>query len=414
MPWNDQPLRPLKQVNAYPEKTVVRIAQYKIPATSQRHHMILHASTIDTHKLQPLFDLIQSHIDDHKYPGCQIAIAREGQCLVNRSFGLARMGCGHQADTEALPANNDHLFLLYSNTKVLVATALWKLYEDGKFAFTDRVADHLSGFGVNGKQDITLLQLITHQAGFPDADVPASAWHDHAQVLQAVCDFSVQWPPGSRVHYHGLSAHWVLGMVIEAITGQDFREAITRLVLQPLGLHNDLFMGLPAIQQHRLAFLYEPDASQPSGQRLRDESTNSTWQTAGVPGGGAYGTARGMAMLYQMMLQGVRLNGMQLLSPTTLAYAIQNHTADRVDEFMGMPMHRGLGPHLRGHTASIRGLGSDAPPNAFGHGGVGTSYCWADPNSGVSFAYLTNSRVPEPWHSQRLNDISNAVYAAIT
>ncbi len=376
--------------------------------------MTLHTSTIDTHKLQPLFDLIQLHIDDHKYPGCQIAIAHEGQCLVNRSFGLARMGRGHEADTKALPANNDHLFLLYSNTKVLVATALWKLYEDGKFAFTDRVADLLSGFAVNGKQDITLLQLITHQAGFPDAEVPASAWHDHAQVLQAVCDFSVQWPPGSRVHYHGLSAHWVLGMVIEAITGQDFRVAITRLVLQPLGLQNDLFMGLPANQQHRLAFLYEPDAAQLSGQRLRDESTNTTWQTAGVPGGGAYGTARGMALLYQMMLQGGRLNGVQLLSPATLAYAIQNHTADRLDEFMGMPMHRGLGPHLRGHTASIRGLGSDAPPNAFGHGGVGTSYCWADPNSGVSFAYLTNSRVPEPWHSQRLNNISNAVYAAIT
>lgn len=368
---------------------------------------------IDTEKLQPLFDLIQTHIDQHKYPGCQIAIAREGQVLVNRSVGLARIGHGHEADTQVLPADNDQLWLLYSNTKVLVATALWKLFEDGKLRFTDRVADHLPGFAANGKHDISLLQLITHQAGFPDAEVPASAWHDHAQVLQAVCGFSLQWPPGSRVHYHGLSAHWVLAMVIEAITGQDFREAITQLVLQPLGLHNDLFMGLPATQQHRLAFLYEPDASQVSGQRLRDESTNTTWQTAGVPGGGAYGTARGMALLYQMMLAGGQLNGVQLLSPATLAYAIQNHTAERVDEFMGMAMHRGLGPHLRGTTASIRGLGSDAPPNAFGHGGVGTSYCWADPNSGVSFAYLTNSRVPEPWHSQRLNEVSNAVYAAM-
>lgn len=372
-----------------------------------------HTSTIDMHKLQPLFDLIQSHIDDHKYPGCQIAIAREGQCVVNRSFGLARMGHGHDADTEALPANNDHLFLLYSNTKVLVATALWKLYEDGKFAFTDRVADHLSGFALNGKQDITLLQLITHQAGFPDADVPASAWHDHAQVLQAVCDFSLQWPPGSRVHYHGLSAHWVLAMVIEAVTGMDFRDTVAQLVISPLGLADDLFMGLPATQAHRLAYLYEPDASIATGQRLRDESTSLNWQTAGVPGGGAYGTARGMAMLYQMMLGGGELNGVRLLSPDTLAYAIQNHTADRVDEFMGMPMHRGLGPHLRGNTEVIRGLGSDAPANAFGHGGVGTSYCWADPNSGVSFAYLTNSRVPEPWHSQRLNEVSNLVYAAL-
>jgi hypothetical protein len=303
--------------------------------------------------------------------------------------------------------------LLYSNTKVLMAATLWKLYEQGRLQFTDRVADHLPGFAAKGKQDITLLQVITHQGGCPDAVVPASDWQDHARVLQTVCEFELQWAPGSRVHYHGLSAHWVLAMVIEAVTGVDFRHAVTQEVIAPLGLQDDLFMGLPAAQAHRLAYLYEPDASAFLGQRLRDESTDLNWQTAGVPGGGAYGTARGMAMLYQMMLGGGSLNGVRLLSPDTLAYAIQNYTADRVDEFMGMPMHRGLGPHLRGTTAAIRGLGSDAPANAFGHGGVGTSYCWADPNSGVSFAYLTNSRVPEPWHSQRLNEVSNLVYAAL-
>jgi CubicO group peptidase (beta-lactamase class C family) len=368
--------------------------------------------TLDTLQLQPLFDLIESHIAQKKYPGCQIALACQGKLWVERSFGASRVGVG-QADTHAMPAENNHLWLLYSNTKVWVATTLWKLFEDGRLRFTDRVVDHIPGFAAHGKQDITLLQLITHQAGFPDAEVPAHLWHDHAQVLQAVCDFSLQWPAGSRVHYHGLSAHWVLAMVIEAITGKDFRDAVTQLAIEPLGLSDDVFMGLPSSQQHRLAFLYEPDAWQASGQRLRDESTNLQWQTAGVPGGGAYGTARGMAMLYQMMLSGGRVNGVQFLSPATLAYAIQNHTAERVDEFMGMPMHRGLGPHLRGTTPSIRGLGSKAPANAFGHGGVGTSYCWADPQSGVSFAYLTNSRVPEPWHSQRLNEISNAVYTAL-
>jgi CubicO group peptidase (beta-lactamase class C family) len=61
----------------------------------------------------------------------------------------------------------------------------------------------------------------------------------------------------------------------------------------------------------------------------------------------------------------------------------------------------------------MRGLGDIAPPEAFGHGGVGTSYCWADPTSGVSFAYLTNARIPEPWHSWRLNQIANLVHAAI-
>ena len=371
-----------------------------------------HPSPVDHEKLEKLFSLIQTHIGEHRYPGCQIALAWHGHLLLNQSFGLSRTGVGHTADTQALPASSNHLFLLYSNTKILMATALWVLVDQGKLQFSDRVADYLPGFAAHGKQDITLFQLITHQAGFPDADVPSSLWSDHESILKTVCDFQLQWKPGSKVHYHGLSAHWVLALVLEAITGSDFRDAVQRLVIAPLGLADDVFMGLPENQLHRLAYLYEPDAQAPTGQRLRDESTNRVWQTAGVPGGGAYGTARGMAALYQMMLGGGRLNGVQLVSADTLAYAIQNHTEDRVDEFMGMPMHRGLGPHLRGTTPTIRGLGSNAPAHAFGHGGVGTSYCWADPQSGVSFAYLTNSRVPEPWHSHRLNEVSNLVYAA--
>jgi CubicO group peptidase (beta-lactamase class C family) len=362
--------------------------------------------------LAALSALIESHVKEQRYPGCQIALAHNGQLVLDKSFGMARIGQGHAADTEAVPARSDSLWLLYSNTKVIVATALWKLHEQGRLRFTDKVTEYLPEFGRHSKEAITLFQVITHQGGFPDRDVPSSVWHDHAQVRQAVCDFSLQWPPGSRIQYHGLSAHWVLAMVIEAVTGQDFRTYITDAILRPLGLENDLFVGLPEAQQSRMTYLYEPAATDLK-QQLRDESTSTTWQRAGVPGGGAYGTARGMVALYQMMLQGGRLNGVQLVSPRTLAYAIQNHTGDRVDEFMGMPMHRGLGPHLRGHSVGIRGLGSLASPRTFGHGGVGTSYCWADPDSGVSFAYLTNSRVPDPWHSLRLDQVSNLVHAAL-
>lgn len=362
--------------------------------------------------LEALSSLIASHVKEKRYPGCQIALAHNGQLVLDKSFGMARIGQGHAADTVAVPARSDSLWLLYSNTKVIVATALWKLHEQGRLRFTDKVTDYLPEFGRHSKEAITLFQVITHQGGFPDRDVPSSVWHDHAQVRQAVCDFSLQWPPGSRIQYHGLSAHWVLAMVIEAVTGQDFRTYITDTILRPLGLENDLFVGLPEAQQSRMTYLYEPAATELQ-QQLREESTSTTWQRAGVPGGGAYGTARGMVALYQMMLQGGRLNGVQLVSPRTLAYAIQNHTGDRVDEFMGMPMHRGLGPHLRGHSVGIRGLGSLASPRAFGHGGVGTSYCWADPDSGVSFAYITNSRVPDPWHSLRLDQVSNLVHAAL-
>jgi CubicO group peptidase (beta-lactamase class C family) len=120
-----------------------------------------------------------------------------------------------------------------------------------------------------------------------------------------------------------------------------------------------------------------------------------------------------MAAFYQVMVGLGRLGERRLLSPRMVQFVTRNFTGDRVDEYMGMPMHRGLGPHSRGLTPGIRGLGSLASPRSFGHGGVGSSYCWADPESGVSFAYLSNSRIPDPWHSRRLDIVASIVHTAI-
>ncbi|MFT4101833.1 MAG: serine hydrolase domain-containing protein [Burkholderiaceae bacterium] len=362
-------------------------------------------------QIERLYALIDRHIADGRYPGAQIALAQNGRLLIERSFGQGRLDASAPGGL-AGKVDDRSLWLLYSNTKVVLATALWKLFEQGAFRFTDRVVDHVPEFKRNGKRDITLLQVITHQGGFPNATVPPDCWDDHEKMKARVCNFSLEWTPGSRVHYHGLSAHWVLATVIEAVTGKDFRDYVREAVIEPLGLGDDLFLGLPAGAGDRLTEMVEPT---PDGKGYRSIAENNTpeWRRAGIPGGGAYGTARGMAALYQMMLGGGELNGVRLLSPRTLAYAIRNFTGDRVDEFMGMPMHRGLGPHLRGTTPAIRGLGAIAPAGAFGHGGVGSSYCWGDPESGISFVYLTNCRVPDPWHSDRLDVVSNLVHSAI-
>ena len=180
-------------------------------------------------------------------------------------------------------------------------------------------------------------------------------------------------------------------MLIEAITGKDFRDVIRETVCEKLGLGKELYVGLPESEFGRAADMHEPLPTG-GGSRPLADNNSAAWRKSGAPGAGGYATARAMAALYQMML---------------------NHTGDRVDEFMGMPMHRGLGPHLRGTTENVRGLGGFASPRAFGHGGVGTSYCWGDPDSGVSFAYITNNRIPDPWHSKRLDQVANLVHTAI-
>ena len=360
---------------------------------------------LDPQSLDRLAEIIGGHLAEGRYPGAQIAVARRGRLALLKTFGEARL-------EPRTPARDDTLWLLYSNTKVITACAVWLLVERGALRFTDTVAAHVPGFEANGKGGITVIQLLTHQGGFPDADVPKAAWEDHELLARAVCGFTLDWTPGSRVHYHGRAAHWTAAVLIERLTKTDYRAFIRDHVIEPLGLGGDLFVGLPDAEHARSVDMHEPVEDGRRQARRADEAS-AEFRRAGTPGGGGYATARAMAAFYQMMVQGGTLGGVRLLSPRMVEYVTRNFTGDRVDQNMMMPMHRGIGPHSRGLTDTIRGLGSLASPRTFGHGGVGSSYCWGDPDSGVSFAYLTNSRIPDPWHAQRMDVISNCVHSAI-
>jgi CubicO group peptidase (beta-lactamase class C family) len=302
---------------------------------------------------------------------------------------------------------DDTLFLLFSNTKVLTTAALWSLIEEGLVSPMDRVADHLPEFAARGKGEITIEQVATHTAGFPSGNCSRESWADHALMRREVCDFSLEWTPGTRLQYHPRSAHLVIAMIVEAATGRDYRDIIRERVTAPLGLESEIMVGVPRAAQSRCADVYAPE-----GGEARDNSPE--FREAGLPHGGGFATARGMAAFYQALAHKGTLNGVRLFSPRLVEFVARNHTGEMPDAYMAdIPMHRGFGPHMRGLSARIRGLGTIGHPDTFGHGGVGSSYCWADPASGVSFAYLTNFVAPDPWHSARLDRVSNLVHAAI-
>ena len=356
--------------------------------------------------LSSLDDLVNRHIDQGHYPGAQYAVARDGKLVWHRMVGRAMI------DPAPVDATDETLWLMFSQTKIMTAAALWHFIGNGDVRLHDRVADFIPEFAANGKGDITIFDVITHQGGFPSAEVPEAAWEDHDLLRRVVSDFSLEWTPGSKVHYHGTSAHWVLAAVIEAHSGSDYRDSI-RGILEFIGLDDNIFVGVSEEADYRCADIYAPDEN---GGLKRTPLNTRAWRAAGVPGAGGYGTAVGLASFYQFLLAKGRLSGKQSeirISPRAIQLATRNHTGDRVDESMGMPMHRGLGPHVRGTTPTIRGLGTLAHPTTYGHGGAGTSYSWADPDSGVSFSYLTNCMAPEPWHSVRLDRVSNIVHSSI-
>ncbi len=357
---------------------------------------------LDPDRLERLYALVEAHVAAGRYPGAQLAIARHGRLAAFRTFGRARVD-------PPTPATDRTLWLLFSQTKPVVGAAIWQLVDQGALSFADKVADHIPEFARHGKGLVTVRQVITHQGGFPDAAVSPAAWEDHERLRAEVCDFALQWDPGTRMKYHGLSAHWVLAALIEAVTGRDYRDVIRHDLLDPLGL-DDLRVGVPAELQDRCADMHAPadGPASPGGEAVNAPA----WRAAGVPGAGGYATAAAMAAFYQLLLGEGRLNGVRVLSPRVVQLGTRNHTGERLDELQGVAMHRGLGVYVRGTEGGTRALGTLAAPRTFGHGGAGSSQSWADPDAGLSFTYLSNTR-HGAWHDQRMDKLSNLVHAAL-
>lgn len=358
---------------------------------------------LDLAKLERACEIVSSHIAGDFHPGAQLAVARHGKLALSRAFGRATVDPSRAVDEQTL-------FPLFSNTKVITAAAVWTLVEEGRLRFSDRVAEHVPGFEAHGKNGVTVAQLLTHQAGFPTAEVAPECLMDHERLRREVNEFKLEWPPGSRSIYHRTAAHWVVGVLIEAITGGDYRDEIRKRVIEPLALTREMFLGLPETEDHRSAAMYAPKQEQT--WPLDPMVSAPMFRRAGIPGGGGYATARAMAVFYQMMAQCGIWNGVRIVSPRMIEFVTRDFTGDLVDDYTGYPMHRGLGPFSRGQSGHP-GLGALGDPRTFGHSGVGTSYCWTDPTSGLSFAFLSNCRRDNEWHNKRMDTLSTLIHASI-
>ena len=149
----------------------------------------------DSAQISKLEQMILRHIDEGRYPGAQFALARHGKLAAFKSYGNAR------TEPAPVPTGPDTLFLLFSNTKVLVSSAVWLLVEEGIISLNDPVAEYMPAFAANGKESVTVQHVMTHQGGFPNSNITRAAWADHALMREQVCGFELEWPPGSQLHY---------------------------------------------------------------------------------------------------------------------------------------------------------------------------------------------------------------------
>ena len=147
---------------------------------------------------------MQREIDEGLLPSCQYAIAKDGELIVQRTYG---------------DATDDTRYCIFSSTKAFAVSAFWTLLGEGKVSVDDKVADHLPGFEENGKEDVTVEHVLLHTAGFPNGIMGPPHWSTHESRLGVYPRWKLDWEPGTKFMYHATSAHWVLMDILTKLTG---------------------------------------------------------------------------------------------------------------------------------------------------------------------------------------------------
>lgn len=353
----------------------------------------LRTDRLNPARLETLRTRLRQEVDEEIVPSCQVAVGLDGEIVWHETFG---------------DADDDTRYVIFSCTKAVVAGIMWQLFAEGSCAPADLVTRHLAWFGANGKDDVTIEQLLCHTSGFPSAPLGPKVWDTAEGRRTAIEGWRLNWEPGTRFEYHPTSAHWVLRTIIEELDGREFAESVKARITGPLGL-SSLEIGVAPEDQGDIATLVSTGQF-PSAADLERAFGVSTYdlgevtpdvllqfnrpdvRAVGVPGGGGVSNARDLASYYQALLHNPVVDGEPLWYPAWLADGTSNVRNTFPDPVMGYRAMRTLGLVVAGDDgqANLRGKGHTVSPATFGHNGAGGQIAWADPVSGLSFVYLTN------------------------
>lgn len=366
--------------------------------------------TVDDRKrLEALFE---DQVAVGLHHGAQLAVYVDGE----ETLTLAGGTTGPDGD----PMAADDRMVFFSCTKPLTAVAIHQLVENGDLDYDDAIVEHWPTFADEDtpKADVTIRHVLSHQGGFPvgEFDLRSEDWTDWDAVVAAMEVIDLQFEPGSTAAYHPLNYGWVLGELIRRVDGRGPGSYVREEVCERIGM-TDTYLGLPEDVEDDVATLtaFEAfDRARDPERGLEGDNEGSArnfnredFHRAAMPAASAVGTARDLARFYACLGNGGELDGDRLLDRETVETATTLQVAVEEDATMGVARRYGLGFGLAG-TATDR-FGTLAPVGTFGHGGLGSSISWADPDAGLAVAYVTNGIRDSYEHRARVNALGDAV-----
>lgn len=351
--------------------------------------------TPDQRRLDLLLERCRLEVDSGALPSAQVALNVGGVEYASETFGAAT------------PSTR---YVLQSAGRPVVAGVLWKLISDGLLDITRTVASYIPEFGTNGKEVVTVEQVVTHVGGFPLAPLKYPQMLSRSERLRAFAKWRLTYAPGTELRFHLTSAAWVIGELCERLTGRPIGEYLRETLTGPLGLES-IEIGPPIDRQGDVASFVRIDA---------DDSAPNPWGpwylaapeilAAGEPSHSMVSTASDLACWYQA-----------LMSSALWRRDVVND-ALRVRVTLPVTGERGGTPSVPGNIAlfvAVAGedgtsrsfLPTATGPRTFGHGGAPCQIGFGDPETGLSFAFLTNG-YPSTGYEQSRRGVNRIINIA--
>jgi len=345
------------------------------------------ASGVDPARLARVDALVEAGIANKELPGAVVLVGHHDRLVYEKAIG-------HRALVPAPePMTLDTVFDLASLTKVVATTtSVMQLVEEGRIRLNDRVAAFVPDFARNGKGDITIRHLLTHESGLrPDLDLSAP-WVGTDTAIRLAAEEVPLVPPGARFIYSDIN-FFLLGEIVHRVSGLPLDEYARRRVFEPLGMRDTMFRPgaalVPRVAPTEACTPYGWPCDTPGAEMLRGVVHDPTARRMGGVAGhaGLFSTAADLARFCRMLLGGGQLDGVRVLSP--LAVAKMTSPASPPGE----ASVRGLGWDIDSAYSSNRG--ELLPLGSFGHTGFTGTSIWIDPLTDTFIVFLSNRVHPD-------------------
>ena len=347
-------------------------------------------------------DVLASNIDNRDDVGAGVSVFHRGKCVVDIAGGFF--------DREATkPYTLDTLQLVFSSTKGVVATAVAICVERGLLSYEEPVSLFWPEFAAHGKEQVTVAQLLSHQAGLYTVDGPLTFQEvlDWNTMVSRLANTAPLFPVGSTHGYHAITFGWLAGHLVRLVDGRNIGRFIAEEIATPLG--GEIYVGLPAHLEPRVSPIntgwprtatsapaapvqlpnkYLVSALSVNGAlNVKGGFNREDLHAAEVPGANGIANARSLAAMYSATFTETETsNGpVRLLNDDTRSKMTVQQTKDgEVD--LCLQTQRTF---AMGFVTPSEKLAFDAP-GSYGHAGAGGSVSFADPLRQMSFSYIMN------------------------